>query len=165
MEYKIDGLEALRAKLVNLPSKIQRTVLKEAVKEAGQVVERAAKEKAPVASKNIYRAAIHKKGKKAGQNYQKRLVPGTLKKSIGIRMKRKGVTKDSVVYLVGPSKKAFYGQFVEKGHVLRKRRKGPIIGTVKPYPFLKPALEQNVQAAIDTMKRKIESALPSLVGG
>jgi HK97 gp10 family phage protein len=165
IEFELKGFAELQRRLQELPKKLQRSVMAGAVKEASGIVQRAAKENAPIAAKDIYRKAIHKTGKKAGQGYKAKLAPGTLKKSIGIRQKRKGVQQGEVVFQIGPSKKAFYGQFVEKGHVLRKKRKGPVIGHVPAYPFLRPAIEQNVHQAVEIMRKRIAEGLDRIVAG
>ncbi len=159
IQFRVGGLSDLQKQLQELPGKLQRRVLAGAVKEASQVIQTEAKMLAPVATEAIYRKAIHKTGKKAGQHYKARLAPGTLKKSIGVRQKRKGVKAGSVIFQIGPSKRAFYGQFVEKGHVIRKKRKGPIFGHVPGYPFMRPAIERNAQRAVEIMRQRIAEGL------
>lgn len=163
IEFELKGFSDLQKRLQELPGKLQRKVMAGAVKEASGVIKQAAQANAPIAAENIYRKAIHKTGKKAGQHYKAKLAPGTLKRSIGIRQKRKGVSQGQVVFQIGPSKKAFYGQFVEKGHVLRKKIKGPIIGHVPAYPFLRPAIEQNAERAVEVMRQRIAEGLDRIV--
>lgn len=164
LEFQVTGLDELRRRLNELPGKLQRRVLKDAVKDAAQLIQKAAQEKAPVAAEIIFRQAIRKTGKRAGSKYRSRILPGTLKKSITVRQNRKAARRQ-IIFQIGPSKRAFYGQFVERGHVLRRKAKGEVVGHVPAMPFMRPAIEENAQKAIDVMRRRLSVGLDQVVEG
>jgi HK97 gp10 family phage protein len=42
---------------------------------------------------------------------------------------------------VGVRKEAYWGQFIEFGHAIKRERRGPVLGYYPPRPFLRPACE------------------------
>ena len=73
-------------------------------------------------------------------------------------------TPDSATIIIGPSKKSYWGIFVEFGHVLvagtKKKGNRRIIGNVPPHPFMRPALDESREAInaaiIDGINRALE---------
>ena len=72
-------------------------------------------------------------------------------------------TPESATMLIGPDKKAFWGLFVEFGHaqVVGTKKKGNrrVIGHVPPHPFLRPALDENVDKITEAIIDGINEAL------
>jgi HK97 gp10 family phage protein len=74
-------------------------------------------------------------------------------------------TPDSATILIGPSKKSFWGLFVEFGHALvigsKKKGNRKVIGHVPPHPFMRPALDENIDkvnaAIMDGINKALES--------
>lgn len=132
-ENSVTGLAELQALLDQLPVKLERNVLRGAMRAGAKVQLEAAKAAVPVDS-------------------------GTLRKSLKIRTSaRRGVVKAT---LTAGDKKAFYARFVEFGtaaHWIKpKNAKALFFGLfaervhnpgAKPKPFMRPALDGTVQAA------------------
>jgi HK97 gp10 family phage protein len=57
-------------------------------------------------------------------------------------------TLDQVTAKIGPSKTAYYGRFVEKGTIHMRAR-----------PFLAPALEQNIERAVEAASEVLREAI------
>ena len=123
MSIVLAGERELIAALKKLPNNVFKRVVVGASRKAMRPVITAARAAAPVDT-------------------------GLLKKSIGAKVKvypRKG----NIVSMVGArggfkdkdtkQNPAIYAHLVEGGHVLRRIKKGPVIGRVAAKPFLKPA--------------------------
>lgn len=141
ISIEVEGLEKLERQLLGVEAKVGSKILRQALSKAATPVVRAAKEKVPVDS-------------------------GALRQSIG-KSTRKGRGKNVATVAVGPKKNAralalanerrskaiagiFYAHIVELGY-----------GRQAPQPFLRPALEENANDAVQIfgrdMKVKIES--------
>jgi len=120
--------------------------------------------------KRVVKGAIRASAKPIIQE-AKALAPyktGNLRKSIGVI---KGKDKGTVVtYHISPRKggkyDGFYGYWIELGHILRekgKKKKGKVIGHVAPRPFLRPAFEnkgeESIKAFKEYMKKRLEKEL------
>ena len=69
---------------------------------------------------------------------------------------------------VGPNKEAYYGLFVELGHVIRvggSGRKGKVLGHVPARPFLRPALDARADEAVRIAAETVRSGLERLAEG
>ena len=172
----IQGLDELLKELEGLERKIFDKVMAKSVLAGAKVIQKAAKELAPVRS-NEWEGASYPNP------------PGTLKKGIAIA-KATRQPPTIVRYQVGFSKKAWYGRLVELGHKLvrggtlaggKKRRttpglpftrgrkprpttsgQGRVVGHVPARPFLRPAFDNNVQKAIEAMKTTLREELDKL---
>lgn len=142
----IKGLAELLKELEGLERKIFDKTMNKMVRAGAKVVQKAAKENAPVRS-NEWEGASYPNP------------PGTLKKGIEIA-KATRQPPTIVRYQVGFSKKAWYGHLVERGHKLV--RAGKTIGHVPAYPFLRPAFDNNVQKAIEEMNSVLREELDKL---
>lgn len=141
IRFEIEGLAELEQQLLKVENKAGEKFLRQALSKAATPVVRAAKEKVPVDS-------------------------GALRQSIG-KSTKKGRGKNVASVFVGPKKNAralalanerrstaisgiFYAHIVELGY-----------GRQPPQPFLRPALEENANDAVNIfgrdMKVKIES--------
>lgn len=132
-EIKVTGLDELNRYLQELPVKMERNVLRGALRQAANVIK-------PVAAANIHN------------------VSGELAKSLKVRTGSKGGKVTAHVYT-----RVFYAPLVEyKGaapHTIKPKNKRALVinGQVfrwaqhpgmKPHPFMRPALDTMAQAAV-----------------
>ena len=155
--FNIKGFKELDEALKQFPIKLQRNILRHAVKQGANVIKRAAIAMAPVGKTGKLRRAI----------------------KVGVGKKRKNIY--AVTYIVGLNKKlAWYGRLVEMGaaaHIIKIRRKkaltidDKIVGTVVKHPgivhrkpFMRPAIDNYAGQAILAIKNDliqgIEKNLP-----
>jgi HK97 gp10 family phage protein len=132
LEFNVKGLEEAFKALEQLPAKMEKNILRGAIRAAAKPVAEDARRRAPVL-----------------KDADPRRVAGALAKSIRIRsvnfiqgMLRGGVAAGGGVK-VGRGKKAvaadaFYARFVEKG-----------TAKMSPRPFLRPAVDTKTPEAID----------------
>lgn len=128
MSTEIKGLEQLISKLNNLPEKLEKKVIRAAVRKGAILVRDKAREKAPVKT-------------------------GTLKKSIKIRSNK--VANGIISFKIGPTndkKKGtdvFYGRFIEFGTSKM---------AAKPFmrPALDESETEVLNVVIDNIKSKLE---------
>jgi HK97 gp10 family phage protein len=132
----IDGDKALRKMMQQLPDKLVRKVMRQAINAAATPVLKAARSNAP-RDKGVLLAGLAKKVK-------------TYSKSM------------TIVGLIGPiSRSAPHAHLVEKGTEPRTQKKtGRYTGRVLGSHFLQKALEENEAAALSTMKAKLSQAVP-----
>lgn len=93
-----------------------------------------------------------------------RLAPhrtGTLKKNIGTSTKVERATR--VSGSVGFRRDAWYGRLVETGHALVRKKK--VIGHVPARPFLRPALEGQVNEVVRRVQEVFSENLRKLTRG
>jgi HK97 gp10 family phage protein len=142
------GVADLTHLLGQLKPRVVRRVLKQAVEAAGRIVAKEAKQLAPVET-------------------------GLLKKSIGIKAKQ--YPSGAAVAVVGPrrgfgkdvvrnghtvySDPVKYAHLVELGHVIRTRKKGPVLGFVPPKPFLRPAWLQSKARAHNKLRTILQAGI------
>jgi len=142
IEIKLQGFKELDKLLMELPEKLQRKAVRQATLAGANIIKEDAKRRAPRS------VAGHEGGKYPHK-------PGNLRKSMRTYKKRdKG---GMITYQVGPSKKGFYGKFVEFGHLLKRNKK--TIGNVPAYPFLRPAFDTNTDKVIETIKERLGTAI------
>lgn len=126
--------------LEKLEKKIQKKLVRKAMREGAKVLLEEARARVPVRT-------------------------GNLKKSLGINTRTK---KGNVIMYVSPRRgkgvkyDGFYGQYVELGHVLK--RKGKVIGHVPPHPFLRPAFEAKGEEAVRVFSKTLKRLLDEYRG-
>ena len=101
----------------------------------------------------VIRATVHKmRGTTGRQLWNKIREPGTLRKSI--ILKRLGKKrKDMTTQEIGLSNKAYYGRWIEYGFT--HYAKGVGLVHTPPHAFLRPALYENKEQIIATMREAI----------
>jgi hypothetical protein len=134
VKLSISGVEEIDRVLRGLPLQVSHKIL-------GQAHAEAAKPIIPAAQSKI-------KDK-----------TGNLRASIGTeKIALKKATAVGMVY-VGPRRKRGYkgkhGHLIEFGHRIRRRKGGPILGFVKPYPFMEPAFISTKSEVIDNIKDSV----------
>lgn len=134
----INGLKELEQTLTAIPDKLAKNVLVGAMRAGARTVQKDARSKVPVASQP------HTLRLRKGQKIT--IQPGWLKKNISIWRLRDRQTKYAVQFRMGiraPKKGplAYYGYFIERGTSKMQAR-----------PFMRPAFDQQYEAAVDAVK-------------
>jgi len=161
-EIQISGLAELKKAMQELPGKIEGKIAAEAMRAGLKLIGEAAKSYVPVNS-------------------------GALRDSIKVKIQGKSKKFGWVrMHLTAGDKKAYYAHMVEYGTasyytgqgetvgqpytIKAKKSKGLFFGGInrkqvihpgiKPQPFMRPAFDQNQQAAIDKMVAHMSKAIP-----
>jgi HK97 gp10 family phage protein len=149
LDVKLKGFAELEKALNELPEKIERNIVRSALRQAAKVIEAEAKRQVPVRS-------------------------GKLRDSIRVRFKLKNGRPMATVIAGGTKKgQPFYAHFVEFGaaaHVIKaKRGKALAIGggTVervehpgaRKHPFMRPALDVAAMAAVQAFGEQVKRRL------
>jgi HK97 gp10 family phage protein len=122
MNFEVKGFRELKRKLDTLPVNVARRVLPKASQEGAKVLRREARRRAPRRE-------------------------GTLRRGLSY-MRKKRMPKTAASYIVGLTRKAFYGMFIEFGtkHIPAK-------------PFLRPALDEEKDKIINAMREKLRAGI------
>jgi len=165
-ETTVKGLADLQRMLDTLPAKIEANIMRGAMRAGAKVMQDEAKALCPVGPPNEKNARLY--GGRAG----------LLRDSIRIKTKLRNGTVTATVVAGGKDKKggdAYYAHFVEYGtkpHVIRARNGKllaigvPVVqhpGT-RPKPFMRPALDKNVQASVQAAADYIRKRLATKHG-
>lgn len=165
LTFKIEGAERIKKALKELPEKLRRKVLGQAMHEGAKIIRDEARARAPSGS------GSRRGGKPKSQ------VPKSLRQTIrvSVRSKRDAVTAKVVA---GDRRHGvFYAGFVERGtepHVIKARRGRLFLGTAnfpvrvkhpgtQAKPFMRPAIEASSGRAIDAVAAGIRKRLAELV--
>lgn len=135
VRIKVDGLQALGAKLRDMGEEMSTKIARGATGAAAGVVKKSAQAKAPKRTGNLAKNIITKRLGKSQSSL-------TSEHIVTVRRKRTKGQKAS------GEESAYYGQFVEFGSIHNT-----------PKPFLRPAFDENVSKAIDTMKSVISDRI------
>lgn len=149
-EVEITGLRELEARLLRLQGKVSNTVVRKALRKAGNVVVKAAKAKVEVDSGALRESigTIARKGK--GTNFQTMFVGSRAKNKAALALAnaerpskfRDGTTKRNLAGI-------FYGHMVERG-----TKRGHAA-----QPFLRPALDENYGEVVRTFERELKKEI------
>ncbi len=150
---KVHGLEEINRALGELPGKIANKVLRKGVSAGAMLLRGAIRQVAPV--------------RKEGGAMKDGRMPGFLKKNIGARYRRKVSQFGNIHYGIGPVGQAFYGYFVEGGHMIGKRKRygrgiaehNAGMKRVPPYPFIIPKFNSMTTQIIDRTKEKLSEGI------
>lgn len=183
IKAKVDGLKELVQQLKELPQKLQKQTLRKATTEGSQLVLRTAKAKVPVGETGLLKKSL---GHKVGISRRTGVVYAVIGPRTGIvrtRTGKKKVTKLGIRFAQAGVKPYMYAHLVEFGHriakggslsdqyyqtrvkgrfargALRKRATGVVAGHVPAKPFMRPALDENIQAIKGVYERHIKDAL------
>lgn len=109
--FEIEGFAELQQKIMNLADdRSKKRELISVLRQVAASTVRVAKQNAPVSKRNA----------NSSLKTKKTYMPGTLKKSIGVIVGKKGSAKDNPIVYVGPrvkgNYKGWYGHIVEYGH-------------------------------------------------
>lgn len=147
ISVKMTGLEEMIQKLKIFEEQLDLEITRQATRDASQVILEAMQSRAPV------RIDEKTPGSRS-------MEPGELKASLRFRVKRK---RYGVFFAtIGPDKRhrglansVEYGHRLVKGGKSRVKKSGMVAGTgrvvghVPAHPFLRPAIDETAQAAID----------------
>lgn len=135
VRIKVEGLQALGTKLQAMGEEMAVKIARGATGAAANLVKKSAQQKAPKRTGNLAKNIITKRLGKSQSSL-------TSEHIVTVRRKRtKGQKKSG-------EQSAYYGQFVEFGSIHNV-----------PNPFLRPAFDENVQRAIETMKSVISDRI------
>lgn len=157
-EIRIDGLDALKRALDELPKRTANKHLRAAVASGARVIRDAAKTKAPVYT---------------GPVSQGHPPPGTLKRSIVAKFIKEKSTNTKQVYYVTARRGKQYQKQGKKGNLSQDAFYAHMVefGTVKmsPRPFLRPAFDTKkddaVRAITKTIQTRVIEEAAALRGG
>lgn len=135
----ITGLADLEKRLQAFPDKLAGNILRGAIRAGAVAIQQEARRMAPVSD------APHKLGK--GSKAVK-IQPGTLKKSIKVRLAPRKSRSVPIEYWVYVSKKAWHWKFVEFG--TRK---------MAAKPFMRPAFDTKKEAALDRIREYLAARI------
>jgi HK97 gp10 family phage protein len=133
----VRGGKALAAKLRKLPNKISNKIQRKGLRAGAKLIQRAAKKLAPKDT-------------------------GLLRSSLRVRAgkPRKGKVAVRVMTGEGDYKgETFYGSFLEYGHRLGHRKLGSQRKMIPAKPYMKPAFEQNKDAAVKAVRQAIREGI------
>lgn len=141
IDIEVDGLDELEAKLLELDKRVATRVVRGALRKSGQIVADSAKTKVPVDSgalkESIGTIARKGKGKRTFQSL-----------FVAPRERNKSAVAIANTFREDPIKGIFYGHIVEKGY-----------GRQRPQPFLRPALDENVNEVVETFSKALNEAI------
>jgi HK97 gp10 family phage protein len=135
---EVKGLSEIEKALENLPIEMQKTVLRTGLRRAAAVFKDGMARRAP-------RADVHRRVRR-GKDYPVPLV-GEIVSRITFKKNDGDPTAE-----IGPSKKAFWGMFVELG-----TRQMP------PHPFMRPTLDQDGEIAVAAFANGARAELDTVV--
>lgn len=166
--YRVGGLAELDQRLRQFTLKLQRTMVRRAMRAGARPIQAAARQKAPLGRREyIYGGRRVKSGRKVGQ----------LRRGITVREGR-GRQGAEVLMRIGPNARSFYGAFIERGwtptgptgklrkreyitrtHARAYRQQGR--QRIPGRPFLEPAAREQMRAAVEA----VAASLRQQIGG
>jgi len=148
---EITGLKELELRLAQLPQKLERKILMDAVRAGARVIQKEARDKAPMSVAphilRSYASALFKGFKSDKMGVW--ITPGNLKKMIRVKVDRTKSRGYAVTYEVYvKNKEAWYWKFVE-------------LGTSKmgPNPFMRNSFETMKYQAVKRIEEEIRNRL------
>jgi HK97 gp10 family phage protein len=166
------GLEELLRRLDRIPLNLSRKIARNALQEAGEIIQAAAEASAPRRSGELAEDIIVKVT--ISSDFRKnRVLVGTGYPGPGLKTRTRGRHAGEEDSTTSPG---VYGGFVERGHGMagyswasrfgtarQRRRSGRQIELgshdVPPHPWLKPALDASADAAVQVLADRTAEAL------
>jgi len=142
--FEVAGLRQLGEAMRGLSEDVRTKVARQAVAAGASVVRKAARDKAPVDSGNLKASMIMKRIRETNLTEEYIVTP------------RKGKTRDGKAAKRGQGKlgkDAYYARFVEFGTV-----------KVPARPFIRPAMEDNVQRATQAIADRLAARIKKVSG-
>lgn len=159
---EVMGLRELNARLMALPAEIGNKPLKAALRKVGRVVQKTAKDKVSrktgALADNIIVARIRKLPK--GEEAVQVTIRARAKKYKDNARNRRTGRVGGAYADVGP---LFYARWLEFGTKDRKHKNGKSVGPMPPYPFLRPAFEQNKSELPGMLRTELSVAIDRYV--
>jgi len=137
---KLEGMDELRTALRELPARLQKNALRNAIQAAARLMAEEVRAAAPVAGFKSPNAEFP---------------PGALRKSVRARRRRGTPTQvHSTVDML------WYGRLIEKGWLLTGHEPNKVrIRHIPGRPFVLPAFERNKQRAVDLVAEAIRAEI------
>lgn len=137
----ITGLADLEKRLLVFPDRVARNILAGAIRAGAVVIQREARDRAPIGTVAHY---LGKKGQKAHALIQ----PGSLKKGVKVRLAPRKSRERPIEYWIYVSSKLWYWKFVE-------------FGTTKmaAQPFMRPAFEGMKERAVEKIRDYLDARI------
>lgn len=159
---KVNGLQEINRALQDLPFRIANKVLKKGVAAGAALLRDAIRKAAPVRKTGGEMKVSNSRGSGSAMRS-----PGFLRKNIKSLYRRKASGPGNVHYAIGPMGDAYYGYFVEKGHVIGKRKRygrgiaeyNAGLKTVPAHPFMMPVFNSQTNQIIEKMKDKLSEGI------
>jgi len=168
----VRGLEDLLRRLDQVPLALSRQVARDALEEAGEVIQAAAEASAPRRSGDLADDIIVKV-QVSGDFRQNRVLVGPGYPGPGLKTRKRGKYAGKQDSTTSPG---VYARFVEGGHGMagyswasrfgsakQRRRTGREIEfgsrDVPPHPWLKPAFDSSADAAVQVLADRTKEAL------
>lgn len=168
----VQGLEQLLRRLDQIPVALSRNVAREALQEAGEVIQKAAEASAPRKTGELAEDIIVVV-KVSGDLSNNKVLVGPGYPGPGLKTRKRGRYAGSADSTTSPG---VYGGFVERGHGMpgyswasrfgsanQRRRTGRQIELgshdVPPHPWLAPAFESSEEEAIEVLAEHTREAL------
>lgn len=168
----VQGLEELLRRLDQIPLALSRNVARDALQEAGEVIQRAAESSAPRRTGELAEDIVVVV-KVSGDLRQNMVEVGPGYPGPGLKTRKRGKYAGGADSTTSPG---VYGGFVERGHGMpgyswasrfgsakQRRRTGRQIELgshdVPPHPWLKPAFEASQDEAIEVLAERTKGAL------
>jgi HK97 gp10 family phage protein len=168
----VRGLEELLRRLDHIPLALSRNVAREALQEAGEVIQAVAESSAPKLTGQLAEdiiVEVHVTGDLRSNNV--RVGPGYMRTNLKTRKRGRYAGRPDTTTSPG-----LYGAFVEKGHGMpgyswaarfgsarQRRRTGRQVELgshdVPPHPWLRPAFDQSSDAAVQVLTDRTREAL------
>jgi HK97 gp10 family phage protein len=139
IDLRLTGDKDLLKVFDKLPDKVATKVTRSALRAGGNIVKKQAAANAPLRQFDLIGGKI---GKKVHSKSDKLRYPGHLKKSVVVKVKKKG--KNFLILAVTTTSQAWYGMFIEFGTRF-----------IRATPWLRPAFETTKSAVL----KKIEQIL------
>lgn len=148
---QIDGLRELEQQLLGFTDKLAKNILQDAIKEGAKIIQKQAKENAPVSVAphilRSYASAVFKNFKttKAGVW----ILPGNIKRMIRVKVDTSQSRGYKITYEVYvKNKEAWYWKFLEFG-----------TSKMQAKPFMRTAFEEMKEIAIAAIEQKIREGI------
>lgn len=171
----VTGLPDLLRRLDKVPLAISRTVAREALEEAGEVIQAAAEASAPKLTGELAEDIVVQV-RMSGDFSNNRVLVGPGYPGPGLKTRTRGKYAGRPDSTTSPG---VYGGFVERGHGMpgfswksrfgsasQRRRSGRQIELgshdVPPHPWLKPAFEASKDAAIEVLAARTREGLAQI---
>ncbi len=169
----VTGLEDLLRRLDQVPLALSRTVARDGLQEAGELIEGVAEQTAPRGPTGDLEEDIIVVVRVSGDLASNKVLVGPGYPGPGIKTRKRGRYAGQVDSTTSPG---VYGGFVERGHgepgyswasrfgtAKQRRRTGRQVELgshdVPPHPWLKPAFDQVQDAAINVLANRTKEAL------
>lgn len=146
----ITGLADLEKRLLEFPDRLAKNVLAGAFRAGAVVIQREARQIAPRSeAAHILYSKRTKAMKNSGQHYAAtKILPGTLKKSIKVRLAPRKSREVPITYWVYVSARIWYWRFVEFG-----------TSKMAAKPFLRAAFDTQKEKALERIREYLAARI------